>query len=419
MNPSIQRAHILQEQGRYADATAQWRQVLASDPNDAHAHAMLSLCLLEQQDAQAATQEAEQAVGLAPDEAFMHYVLARVLAERDRHDQALAAIQQAIEIDSYDAAYFSLLAAIRFEQRNWPAALEAAEQGLAIDPEDPGCVNLRAMALTKLGRRDEAAQTIGDALARDPESALTHANQGWTLLHAGDVRKAQEHFREALRIDPGMEWARAGIVEAMKAKNFIYRWLLMYFLWMARLSSGAQWGIIIGGYLSYRALRAVAANNPDLAPFVFPLLAAYLLFALLTWLAQPFFNLLLRLDRFGRMALSREQVVHSNWLAALIGLALAFLAGALLTEPRPMIIGAICSAALMLPLTATFNCSRGWPRWTMLGVTLAMALAAAGAVAVDWSFGADRSAAPLGLFAMGMLFTMWGGQALAAVQPRQ
>ena len=66
------------------------------------------------------------------------------------------------------------------------------------------------MALVRLGRRDEAGATLEAALARDPENAVTHANQGWARLHAGDFRGALEHFREALRLNPSLEWARAG-----------------------------------------------------------------------------------------------------------------------------------------------------------------------------------------------------------------
>ena len=81
----------------------------------------------------------------------------------------------------------------------------------------------------------------GSALANDPENALTHANQGWALLHRGDHAKALEHFREALRIDPELDWARAGIVEALKARHLIYRLMLRFFLWIGRQASVAQW----------------------------------------------------------------------------------------------------------------------------------------------------------------------------------
>jgi len=65
------------------------------------------------------------------------------------------------------------------------------------------------MALVKLGRREAAAATIGAALAKDPQNAHTHANQGWALLHHGDHARRLEHFREALRLDPELDWARA------------------------------------------------------------------------------------------------------------------------------------------------------------------------------------------------------------------
>ena len=261
---------------------------------------------------------------MAPDLPFAHYVRGRVLHARDRHEEAEAAVAEAIRLDSENPDYFWLAGAIQFERRRWSAALSLAEQGLAVDPEHAGCVNLRAMALVQLGRKGEAGQAIGAALARDPDNAVTHANQGWALLHQGDHQKVLEHFREALRLEPELEWARAGIVEALKARNVVYRWMLRYFLWMSRLSSQAQWGIILGGYFGYRMLATVARKHEGVAPYAWALMIAYIGFAVMTWLADPLFNLLLRLNRFGRLALSRKQVVSSNCIGLLL-LALAAL----------------------------------------------------------------------------------------------
>ena len=41
---------------------------------------------------------------------------------------------------------------------------------------------------------------MGAALARRPDDPMTHANQGWALLHEGKPYPAMEHFREALRL---------------------------------------------------------------------------------------------------------------------------------------------------------------------------------------------------------------------------
>jgi hypothetical protein len=183
-----------------------------------------------------------------------------------------------------------------------------------------------------------------------------------------------EHFREALRLDPDSDWARSGIVEALKARHFVYRWMLAYFLWMNRLGSRAQWGIIIGGYLGYRVLLELGRNRPELAPWILPLIAAYVVFALLTWLAYPLFNLLLRLNRFGRLALSRDQIVGSNWVGGSLLVAFAALcAAAIAWNGVWLFVGLMC-VLLVLPLSAVHRMPVGWPRRAMAGYTAVLAV---------------------------------------------
>src|SRR4051812_22930037 len=83
---------------------------------------------------------------------------------------------------------------------------------------------------------------------------------------------------------------------------------------MGRLSAKAQWAVLLGLLFLPGMLRSLARGNPGLEALVVPINFALLGFALLTWVADPLFNLLLRLNRFGRLALSRPQVVASNWL---------------------------------------------------------------------------------------------------------
>lgn len=417
-NVAAQRAMILQQQRRYGDAEQQWRQALVADPHDAFAHAMLALCLAEREAWPEAAFEAQQAIGLQPDSPTGHYAFAHIQYRRDRFDEAEAAIRQAIQIDPYDADHFSLLAAIRFEQRRWPGALEAAEEGLKLDPEHVQLNNLRAMALVKLGRRAEAGATIGAALSRNPDSAVTHANQGWALLHGGDHKKALEHFREALRLDPESEWAKAGVVEALKASFFLYRWLLQFMLWMARLSSGAQWGIIIGAWMGNQVIRNIVRTNPELGPVLWPVLIAYFVFVVLTWIAAPLFNLLLRLHPVGKYALSDEQRVAANWVGVLLFVCVASFLARLATGREALGTLAIVSGLLTFPVSAIWGCAKGWPRWTMLGGTLLLALIGAGAV---WlAFAKLRGAGGfLGLFVLGILVSTFAANALRMARPRK
>ena len=377
MNPNLQRALLLYDQSRHEQAEDELRQALASDPHDPYAHALLGLCLSHREQFKEATEEAQQAVHLAPDFAFAHYALASVLHDRNCGDQALPVITEALRLDSSEPSYFALLAAIQLDERHWQSALEAAEQGLRLDSEHTGCTNLRAIAMVKLGRKAEAGQTIDAALSRNPDNSLTHANQGWTFLEKGEPKKALEHFREALRLNPGNEWAQRGIVEALKARNIIYAVMLRYFLFMGKLSKRGQWGVILGAYFGSRALNVLAKEMPSWQPWILPIQLIYLAFVIMTWIADPLFNLLLRLNRFGRLALSPEKIVASNWLGSCLLIALLSLGGWLgFGQKSAWLASAVLFGVLLLPTAGTFKCPAGWPRNVMAIYTGALACGA-------------------------------------------
>src|SRR5262249_14726907 len=159
-------------------------------------------------------------------------------------------------------AYWGHLGALHHDAKRFRDALAAAERGLRLDPESPLCTNIRAMALRGLGRKEDAGDAVAAALSRNPEDAASHANMGWNLLHQGKPKPALDHFREALRLRPDMEWARNGVVEALKARWLLYRLILKYFLFMSRLKGRVQWFILIGGYLAYQVVRSISSSNP-------------------------------------------------------------------------------------------------------------------------------------------------------------
>lgn len=418
-NAAFQRAMLLLEQGRYPDAERELKSALLDSPQDGHLHAMLSLVLLAQTKLNDATSEAQQAITLEPDEPLSHYALASALHARNRSGEALPPLNEAIRLDPFDPKHYALLAQIRIEQRSWRSALEAANKGLEIDPAHPSCVNLRGIALVHLGERDEASQTIEGALERDPENAVTHANQGWALLHRNQPKPAMEHFRESLRLDPTSEFARAGIVEAMKARNPFYRVMLMYFLFMARLSSRAQWMIIIGGYVGYRMLLSVRKNNPDLAPYVMPLIVAYFTFAVSTWLAPSLFNLMLRLDRFGRYALSDRERTGAT-LVGLVLLAALVPAVLALTIQFEFLYYAAMIGIVSLPTSLIMRAEPGWPRWTLIGLTTALLACVAAMALTDANVLHDSATdGILQVWTVLLLISVFGGQAIASVTPKR
>jgi tetratricopeptide (TPR) repeat protein len=371
-NVHFQRGMLLYQQGRFAEAVGELRLQLAEGSEDALAHFGLALCLSRLEQHAEATEHAQQAIHLAPDQPLGHYALSQVMIARHRYDEARAAIHEAIRLDPYDADYFGILANLELLRSHWREALDAANRGLAIEPEHTLCTNMRAQALVKLGDRAAAAATMGEALARRPDDPYTHANQGWALLHQGKPYPAMEHFREALRLDPELAWARAGIVEALKARNILYRWMLAWFLWMARLTPQMRWGLVIGALFGSRVIQQMAQRSPRLAPFLWPVLYCYFGFVVLTWLAPSLFNLLLRLDRFGRYALSADQLRGANVLAACLVATLAALVASVALGSVFLLYCTLLLALLALPASAIFECDAGGPRTALAGITLAL-----------------------------------------------
>ncbi len=372
MNPHFQRARVLIGQSRFEMAEREIRMALTEEPDNADGHALLGVCLVSTKQFDEARKEVELAIHLAPDDPHTHYVHSLVLDALNQLRESKQAIEVAIGLNPYVTDYFAQLGQVELQLKNWGAAELAANQGLELDPEDVACTNLRAQALVKQGKNIEAQQSIRAALERTPDDAYSHANMGWSYLEQGQPEKGMEHFREALRLEPDMEWARRGIVEAMKARYFIYRWILNWFLWTAKLRDRAQFGLIFGAYIGYLVLGRIADANPVLAPFINPILIAYITFAIMTWLSSPMFNLVLRTSRFGRLALSKEEVKTSTWVGVCVVLALGMLISYLATGTREYLLGGITFALIIPPISRIYDCEEGWPRNTLALISIGM-----------------------------------------------
>jgi tetratricopeptide (TPR) repeat protein len=429
MGIHLERALILFEQSRFDLAEGEVRKDLTDDPDNATAHALLGLCMAERQEYRQATWSAQEAITRDPSLPFAHYALASIMQDRERLDEAREAIAEAIRLDPRHTNYFALLSSIQFDRGQWNEALEAAEQGLRLDPEHVACANLRAMALNKLGRAAEARAAIETALAKDPLNAVTHANQGWAMLQRGDPKAALEYFREALRLDAEFAMARHGIVECLKSQYVIYRLLLRFILWMGALNKRAQWGVIVGGVVGYLVLLWVKQMYPSVAWYIWPVLLLYLAFGVLTWIADPLFNLLLRLDRNGRLALSAEQVRASNWVGLCLFTALLFTVAGASSGWIDLLIGGGLFGLLVLPIAGIFDCRAGWPRRVMsiyTAVLAALAGVAVGLLVAD-DFVSDQvlqhgfhvaGLVLVGVVLVGAFMSGWVALFLATVRPQ-
>lgn len=335
----LPRVQLLMQQKRPALAADELRRQLTRDPHEPIAHTMLALCLLDLDTPAEAQQEAKLAIHLDPEYDLAFYALALAQHQQHHPQEALAAINQALALDPADADYYHVLGMLRLESGQWQAALQAASTGLTFDAEHAGLHGLQARALARQGRGAEAAQSAREALGYGSSSSSIQAQAGWVALETNRSKEALGHFQEALRLDPTSEFARSGLVEALKARYWVYRTFMRFIYWMNSLDAGLRRGLFLGAWV--------------VARFVRPLLPLYLAFAYFSWFSDVLFESLLRVNRYGRYALSHEQRRHSNHFLALLLVGAAALLGGLV-RPTPGLpeLGFV-ALGLLFPLVGT------------------------------------------------------------------
>jgi hypothetical protein len=184
--------------------------------------------------------------------------------------------------------------------------------------------------------------------------------------------------------------------------------------WLTRLDARTRWWIILGLFFAVRVARSLMRANPELRPFLMPLVVLYVVFAVSTWLMQPITNLLLRLNPYGRLVLSWSETLAANLVGGCI--AIGAIAGAISLATggtRSWGTLAIASLLMLIPVSGAFR-AFDTRAWRPLLITM-LALAALGVTAVVVAFLGLPGAVPMlvTLGAASALFT-WVASILSA-----
>jgi tetratricopeptide (TPR) repeat protein len=377
----LERAEQFINLKRYKEAERELKEVLALDPNRADALALYSICLAEQQKLDEAVTLIQNAISKEPDNDYFLYLQSLYFLKQDKVVEAEKFIRNAIQYQPHNADYFGLLASLRLNQKEWQQALEASNLGLAVDPDNLTCLNVRSTALFKLNKKEQAYETIQEALNKDPENEYTHCNIGWGLLERGDPKLALQHFRQALKINPNFDQAKAGLVEALKARYWFYRIFLKYSFWLANMKGKGQWVVILGLYFGIRFLGYVADTNPQLAVFLKPIIYIYIAFAISTWVVSPLSNLFLRLNIYGRYALTDNEIKASNFVGVSFMIGIAGGIAYLFTEDFLYLLILIYGISMMIPLASMLNPEKGKSKKTLIAYTILLSVIGLGAIA--------------------------------------
>ncbi len=299
--------HLAQQQmsqGQLEGATKSLRQVLTFAPDEADAHALLSICLLGLRRVHGAEYEAEMALSLDPESLLALEASADVLMARRKFKPAEKRFRELLERKATSPSVYRGLADLyrltgRHDRaRAWLDKALELEPGAAETWADLGFWHLR------YGDLDTAEVKARKALEISPEHHNGLLLMGHILVQRGHVEEARDHAIWALRQDP-TDKAALYLMAAIKARKSVVLGLWWrYSTWMGNLGDGRAILVLLTAYVLYRfgVITATGLEHPDLAQYIQFLWLAIVAY---TWIGPVVFGQSLKRE-LAEVKLDRE-----------------------------------------------------------------------------------------------------------------
>jgi len=207
--------NLLDDQDRFEEAEAAYRQAIEKDPNYAAAYSNLGNLLDDQDRFEEAEAGYRQAIEKDPNDAAAYYNLGNLLGKQSRTEEAEAAYRQAIEKDPNDAFTFSQLGLILRTENRLDEAIPLFEKSQKLKPRLTPVLNL-AGVYKKLDSHGSAEKYTSEARALiEPEdwynlacleSICDNVDAAFGYLKQAAL---SDHFdAEWAWKDPDLEWIR-------------------------------------------------------------------------------------------------------------------------------------------------------------------------------------------------------------------
>ena len=241
--------------GRYREAAADYRKVLAAHPDDARALNSRGAALESAGDWQGAEEAFTQAITAGPDACDAHFNLAGLELKRSQFAQAeqqfrtmlrqcpddaeahsglgvaldgegdsasaKAEFERALEFDPGDFTALYHLGEMAIESGPPQRAIDLLEKAAAQRPDDVDSRERLALAFAQSGRPGDALTQLREAVQRKPGDANLHALLSQLLAGTGQLQPAIEEQNQALHLQPNDAdgWNNLGVLEARTGKT--------------------------------------------------------------------------------------------------------------------------------------------------------------------------------------------------------
>jgi len=194
-------AVVLQEQGKHADAAAEYQRVLRTRGEAVDALSNLALCLLKLGRLEEAEYVARRAVALAPDSAAALHNLGLVEDAAGR-DSAVATLRRADALRPDSPAILNALGVALDRTGDLHGAEACFRKALGLDPDLRAARENLGSVLFAMGRLAEAEAASRELLARDPASGEGHFRLAFSLLLASRAPEALDVVQRGIERSP-------------------------------------------------------------------------------------------------------------------------------------------------------------------------------------------------------------------------
>ena len=215
LDQAINAAVQHQQAGRFNEAEAIYRQILAADPTIADALNLLGvLCIQTQRDAEG-LQLLARAVAAIPQAAMYRVNFGSALRRSGHAAEAEGQYRAAIQLDPKNLAAIQNLGGLLLAQKRTGDLLEMYRAACAASPDSADLHFHYGDLLLWERFTDDAVEVCARAVALAPNLAAARNNYGVALRLKGRAHAAIEQYQAAIRLDPGLSQAYGNLGNAL------------------------------------------------------------------------------------------------------------------------------------------------------------------------------------------------------------
>lgn len=258
-----------------------------------------------------------------------HVIMAHAYVMLEDYNEGMHAVQRALALNPRDDLGFAIYAFLLGKFRQLPLAQEAFDTAFALNDSraltyywnavflleafrhtadarrqvrtamslEPGMPEhhlLMARIYVTEGDEEAAEKEFQSAVKLQPTFHVLNSYGLHLLYRRRDPERAFEYFRRALRIRPKNRQVMQNFMTTLRAKN-----RLMYEFWQFNfrvlgMGGKLRWFSVLGLWLLIQVIQIIGEARPEWKPFISPIVIAYIIFCIYTWLINPIFRLMIR-----------------------------------------------------------------------------------------------------------------------------